>query len=138
MCGWSCDSDYRGLKKRIKAIELAERGENDQMAGSVSSDSEHGSLSSPSVASKWTHPIFHRENSDGGRAAHAHDKRRTQLTIAEAPDGELELEELRADGKDFVKVGTVLPCRHVCSIFIRNRRPLQHPTSCLLSSIQAS
>lgn len=111
VCGWSCDSDYRGLKKRIMAIKSAQQSGNDlHLTQSVSSDSDHERLPSSSRASKWT-DVFNRrenqgENAGGHRAADVQDERQKQEPKQEPETAreQIELNEVKT-GEDVPNVG---------------------------------
>jgi hypothetical protein len=111
MRGWSCDSDYRGLKKRIMAIKSAQQCGNDlHLTRTISSDSEHESLPSGSGPSRWTGCFKHRENTDGGqgRAVDAQDERQQQQAVMDANGTQVELDELKMRGENIPSVGSVL------------------------------
>jgi hypothetical protein len=134
--GWSCDSDYRGLKKRIMAMKSAQQDGNDlHLTRTMSSDSEHESLPSPAGTSKWTRSPSHRENPDGARAAQ--DEQKKQPVAMDARGTQIELDELRMGGDDIPNVSAFLLSQCVYSpFFIPKRRPLHLTTSPLLSRIQ--
>lgn len=110
MCGWSCDSDYRALKKAIKS---AQQGGNDpHLTVTMSSDSEHESLSLPSASgpSRWSGRVNHRENTDGGRgeAVDAQDERQQQQAVMDAHGTQMEPDDLKMRGENLPSVGSVL------------------------------
>jgi hypothetical protein len=116
VCGWSCDSDYRGLKKRIMLIKSAQQSGNDQhLTGTVSSDSEHESLPSGSGASKWADVFTRRGNAGGRRAADTQDERQKQEP--EAAMEQIELDDVKTRGDDVPNVGVDLLSQCVNSIF---------------------
>ena len=143
VCGWSCDSDYRGLKKRIMASKSTQQCGNDlHSTRTMSSDSEHESLPSRPGPSKWTGGFNHLENADGGRgqAADVQDERQNQQAVMDAPEAQIELDGLKTRGDDLPNVGAVLlsQCVHSNTFFPPRRRP-RHPTaSPLLSRVQVS
>lgn len=109
VCGWSCDSDYRGLKKRIMVIKSAQQCGND-LHLTISSDSEHESLPSGSGArsgaSKWADFVNHRGNAGGRRAADA--QRERQKQEPEAAMEQIELDEVKTREDDVPIVGADL------------------------------
>jgi hypothetical protein len=116
VCGWSCDSDYRGLKKRIMAIKSAQQCGNDlHFTGNVSSDSEHESIPSGSGSSKWADTFSHRGNAGGRRAVDAQGERREKEP--EAAMEQIELDEVKTGGDDVPNVGANLYSQCVHSIF---------------------
>ena len=145
VCGLSCDSDYRGLKKRIMAIKLAQQGGNE--LANMSSDSEHEDpLPSRSGASKGVNSdgTNHRENADGDCAANAQDYPEKQQTDGNARETQIELEVLREDG--LPNVGAILHSQCMHSIFLKTPStpqdtppapPKQYPGVVILDFIPA-
>lgn len=131
VCGWSCDSDYRGLKKRILAIKSAQQCGNDlHLTQSISSDSEHERLPSSSRVSKWADFFNHRENAGGHRAADPQDERQKQEPKQEPETAmeQIELNEVKTGEGDVPNVGADLLSQCVHSIFFSPKRRLPHPT----------
>ena len=126
MCGWSCDSDYRGLKKRIMAIKSSQQGGNElHLTRTMSSDSDHDAFPSGSGASKGVDSVNHRENVGGGRTADAQDSLGKQKTVEGASGTQTALEEPRGD--ELPIVGAVLLSQCVHSIFFFQKDDLHTP-----------
>lgn len=94
MCWWSCGSDYRGLKKRIKVIQRAEGG----TGGYANPSSESDPDPSPSGSGATAHVSDEQEIADEGHDAddetNIHSERRRQ-TAADGRDDQIELRELK-------------------------------------------
>ena len=115
---WSCDSDYRGLKKRIKAIRR-------EQGRSVDDSSE----SDPDPLLKGSGASAHRddgekvadEDHNADNESNIHKGRHGQQAVVDTRDGEIEHEEL-TEGPRKVRYRLFFPL-HVLNAFSRQRRP---------------
>ena len=104
-CCWSCDSDYRGLKKRIVAVRQDKGGGAGKYVN-VSSESELDA--SPSRAGPSTRPSDEYAIVDKGHEANdetdVEDKKRKQHKVVDTRDDRIELKKLKRKGDSSDKV----------------------------------
>jgi hypothetical protein len=103
---WSCDSDYRSLKKRITAIRRARGDAGSQVYVSSESDFDHF----PRDTRASAHGSDGQEITDEGHETdgetNARDGRHEHQTDVNIPTDSIELKELKRSMDDHGKVDT--------------------------------
>jgi hypothetical protein len=98
MCLWSCDSDYRGLKKRITAIRRAKEGDTGTYVN-VTSDSDRDAF--PSEPGPSTRRSDGQANVDEGHEADDETKRdesQKRQSVVDTCDDQIDPKKLNRRG----------------------------------------
>jgi len=103
---WSCDSDYRGLKKRITAIR---REQGKSVDDSSESDPDPLLRGSGASAHRDDGEQIVDEDHEADNESNIHRGGHKQQTAVDTRDGEIELEELTY-GHSKVDTACPLPC----------------------------
>lgn len=107
---WSCDSDYRGLKKRIKAVRQ-EQGRPVDDSSEPESDPDPLLRGSGASAYRNDGEQIVDEDHDEADESGVHRGRHGEQTVVDTRDGEIELKELTG-GHSKVRLCMFFPCTH--------------------------